>query len=520
VTWSLLLLISWQQDGSAPGGWRDFLFCGGNLLGKGQAASVGRVSSTETPPASAPPPRARQTLRHNYLSFLENTAQTLGVMAPTGTLGIILPLLIAKAGNATWISFLLTLIAFSLIMYCIQRFARHCASAGALAAYADAGLGRSVGIVAGWAYVIAMGVGVASAAPSSAYYANVFLTQITGIPGTFLRGAVLTTVVIGVAWLVAHRDIKLSTKIMLAIEFSSLAVMLLIIGLAMFHSNAWIDRPQLRLEGAKISGFQFAMVFGFMTLAGFESVTSLGEEARHATRTIPRVIVSCLIPIGLLYLVAIYCLVALGRKNGLALDQLDAPFDAIARRMGWGALGYFSSVGIALSYFACTLGSLNAGARVLYSMAQKREFAPRYGVAHPVNATPSRAIALLSLTGIAAPVTLLFLKVSLVDCVNDLTQLASFGFIGAYFFVCLALPFFLRRRGILRMADKVISGGALLILSAVLGFSVFPVPPAPLLYLPYVFLAMMALGIGMSFVYLRRGRTGEERPGGSDAWRA
>jgi amino acid transporter len=418
-------------------------------------------------------------------------------------MGIILPLLIAQAGNATWISFVLTFLAFSLVLYCMQRFARQCASAGALAAYADAGLGKTAGIVAGWAYIVAMGVGVASAAPSSAYYANVFLTHVTGTPGTFLRGAVLTTLVIVIAWLVAYRDIKLSTEIMLAIEFSSLTVMIVILALAMFRTHAWVDPPQLRLEGAKLSGFQFAMVFGFMTLAGFESVTALGEEAAHPTRTIPRVIISCLFPIGLLYLAGIYCLVALGRKYGLAIDRLEAPFDAIARQMNVGLLGYFSSIGIALSYFACTLGSLNAGARVLYSMAQKREFGSRFGQAHPVNATPHRAIALLCIIGIAAPVTLLFLKVSLVDCVNDLTQLASFGFIGAYFFVCLALPFYLRRHGALRLSDVVISGGALLILTAVLIFSVFPIPPAPLLYLPYVFLLIMIIGVSVSFAYLR-----------------
>jgi amino acid transporter len=136
-------------------------------------------------------------------------------------------------------------------------------------------------------------------------------------------------------------------------------------------------------------------------------------------------------------------------------------------------------------------------------MAQKREFGSRFGQAHPVNATPHRAIALLCIIGIAAPVALLFLKVSLVDCVNDLTQLASFGFIGAYFFVCLALPFYLRRHGALRLSDVVISGGALLILTAVLIFSGFPIPPAPLLYVPYVFLLIMVIGVSVSFAYLR-----------------
>jgi len=93
------------------------------------------------PPQSSPkgvPPRVRTTLRHNYLSFIEDTALTLGVMAPTGTCGIVLPLLIAKGGNATWLIFLLTLVAFSLIMYSVHRFSAQCASAGSLADFAAA----------------------------------------------------------------------------------------------------------------------------------------------------------------------------------------------------------------------------------------------------------------------------------------------------------------------------------------------------------------------------------------------
>ena len=449
-------------------------------------------------------PAPQRGLRHNYLSFLEDTAQTLGVMAPTGTLGIILPLLIAKGGNTTWITFSITLIAFSLILFCVYRFSQQYASAGAIASFADAGLGRWPGVIAGWCYVGAMGFGVASVAPSSAYYADLVITQLTGVPGSIARGAVITSAVIIIAALIAYRDIKLSTKLMLAIEFASLAAIILIIALAMFRNSAWIDRPQLHLEGAHLPGFQYALVFGFMTLAGFESVTALGAEASHAKRTIPRVILSCLIPIGILYLVVIYCLVALARKNGIIFDQLNAPFDTIARSMNLASLGYVSSIGVSLSYFACTLGSMNAGARVLYSMARRNQFAPRFGVAHPVNATPSRGIVLLAGAGAAIPVILLLLHVSLSDCINYVTQLTSYGFISSYFLVCLSMPFYLYRRQILSGIDLVISVAALLILTIVLGLSVFPVPDAPWRYLPYLFLLFVLVGTGISWRYIKR----------------
>lgn len=432
-------------------------------------------------------------------------------MAPTGTLGVVIPLLIARGGNATWLAFLITFVAFSLVCFCVSRFAHYTASAGALATYAEAGLGRRAGLITGWAYVIAMMYGVAGAAPSAAYYADVFISEITGTPSSVLRGAILTALVILVSWLISFRDIKLSTKIMLTVELLTLVAVIAIVALAMTRSGALVDAPQLRLEGARFAGFQLTLVFGFMTLAGFETVTTLGEESSDPTRTIPRVILSNVVPIGLLYLIVIYCLVSVARRIGLDLGTFDAPFDAIARAIRMPSLGYFSSLGIALSYFACTLAQLNAGARVLYHLAQENMFAPRFGKAHLRNHTPHRALALLSIIGIVLPVGLLALRVTLIDVVNFVTQLTSFGFIASYFLVCLALPFYLKRRGILRPVDAIAATGAMAILGIVLVLSVYPIPDAPWLYLPYIFLVTLATGAGISYYYLRRAAVVERR---------
>ncbi len=459
-----------------------------------------------TAPALEPaPPRPHAPeLRRNYLSFIEDTAQSLGAMAPTGTLGVVIPLLIARGGNATWLAFLVTLVAFSLVCFCVSRFAQHTASAGALATYAEAGLGRRAGVVTGWAYVIAMIYGVASAAPSAAYYGDVFIAEMTGARPSVLRGAILTTLVILASWLVSFRDIKLSTKIMLAVELISLVAVIAIIAMAVAKTGAFLDRPQLRLDGAHLAGFQLTLVFGFMTLAGFETVTTLGEESTDATRTIPRVILSNVVPIGLLYLVVIYCLISVARRIGLDLGTFDAPFDAIARALKMPSLGAFSSFGIALSYFACTLAQLNAGARVLYHLAQENMFAPRYGEAHPRNHTPHRALALISVIGIVLPLAMLALHVSLIDVVNYVTQLTSFGFIGSYFLVCLALPFYLKKRGTLHSLDAIVASGAMIILGIVLLLSVYPLPDAPWLYLPYIFAVTLAAGICVSYYFYRR----------------
>ena len=140
---------------------------------------------------------------------------------------------------------------------------------------------------------------------------------------------------------------------------------------AMLRAHHWVDRSQLLLEGTGFSHYQLGFVLAFMTLAGFESATALGEEAKTATRTLPRVMILCILPTGLLFAGSIYCMTSLSHGLNLALDQTDAPLDMIARSIGLPTLGWLSSLGVAISCFGCALGGFNAGSRVVFSMARE-----------------------------------------------------------------------------------------------------------------------------------------------------
>ena len=84
-------------------------------------------------------------LRRNYLSGIENVAQSIGTMGPVATIGTILPLLIYKSGNGTWLLFLCVLAAFWLVAANINVFASRFASAGSLSTFAQQGLGNRAG---------------------------------------------------------------------------------------------------------------------------------------------------------------------------------------------------------------------------------------------------------------------------------------------------------------------------------------------------------------------------------------
>jgi amino acid transporter len=463
-------------------------------------------------PEAPPRPASEQggaKLRRNYLSGIENVAQSVGTMGPVATIGTVLPLLIYKSGNGTWLLFLGVLVAFGLISASINVFASRFASAGSLATFAQAGLGNWPGSLTGWSYVVAMTFVVTSSGVSSAYYLSMVVTHFTHAQIGNLGLVLITVLVVLAAWWPAYRDIMLSTKIMLGAEAFSVLLILFILGAAMRGNHHWLDRSQLRLEGTSFSHFRLGFVLAFMTLAGFESTTTLGEEAKNATRTLPRVMLLCLVPIGVLFLASIYCLTVLSHGRNLALDQTDAPLDMIAQSIGLPTLGWLSSLGVAISCYGCAVGGFNAGSRVIYSMARDRHVWRTFEAIHPVNGTPYRALALFAVISVVVPCVMILMGVTMANSMDYLMQIASFGFLGGYFAICVAAPFYLARGGRLSLVRLATAGVTVTVLGLVLFMSIIPVPDPPWRYLPYVFAGLLAAGMIIS------GRLGSARSAGN-----
>jgi amino acid transporter len=437
-------------------------------------------------------------LRRNYLSAVENLAQSIGTMGPVATIGTVLPLLIYKSGNATWLLLLGVLAVFCLISASIKVFASRFASAGSLAAFAEAGLGSWVGSLTGWSYVVAMMFVVTSSGVSSAYYFAMVVSHFThrpiGAPGLIF----MTVLVVLMAWWPSYRDIKLSTKVMLAVESLSVIGIVFILGAAMFGAHRWVDRSQLTLEGASFSQVQLGFVLVFMTLSGFESTTTLGEEAKTATRTLPRVMYLCVLPTGVFFIASIYCLTALSHGRNLALDQTDAPLDMIAQSIGLPTLGWMSTLGVAVSCFGCALGGFNAGSRVIFSMSRSRQLWRYFEAVHPANGTPYRALALLAAIAVAVPCVMLGFGVTMSGTMDYLMQIASFGFLGGYLAVCIAAPVYLASRSQLTLTAVLIAVATVSVIGAVFFMSLVPVPDAPWRYLPYIFAGLLLAGMVIS----------------------
>jgi amino acid transporter len=443
------------------------------------------------------------SLRRNCVTFVENLAQTAGSMAPSGGLTMFIPLVFANAGNGTWLLYVPVAAGYALLAANINVFTSRTASAGSFSTYAELAFGPRAGLIAGWTYFVTLTFAVADCAPSVGFYgaqvaAQLGLHMSSGVSVALVGGAVTA------AWWAARRGISLSTNLMLGVECVSLGTMVALAMLFIVHTGRWFDADQFHLVGVKPKGMRLGIILAFMSLTGFESVTTLGEESRHAMSAIPRAILACILPIGLMYLGMAYVVTMAFRGSGQDLAATYVPFDYLAQAAGWPHLAIIVGIGITLSFFACMLGCMNAAARVLYSMARRGQFWRSFGIAHPRNATPDRAIALVALIALAAPLGLVAFGVGLDDSMAYGAQLASLGFVATYLWVCLSAPVFLARRGGLRWYHLAISVSSVAIFGIALAATLYPAPPAPWDVLPFVFAGAVAAGAALSWAWGRQ----------------
>jgi amino acid transporter len=90
------------------------------------------------------------------------------------------------------------------------------------------------------------------------------------------------------------------------------------------------------------------------------------------------------------------------------------------------------------------------------------------------------------------------------DVYDWLGTLDTFGCVTAYALPCVVAPVFLRRSGQFRIRNGVLSIAALGILGYVLFGSVYPVPPTPMHFIPWLFISLLAASFGFSTWWEKR----------------
>jgi APA family basic amino acid/polyamine antiporter len=154
-------------------------------------------------------------------------------------------------------------------------------------------------------------------------------------------------------------------------------------------------------------GFNFVLVqacVAILILVGFESVTSMGEEAKNAKKDIPRAVLLSLIIQGAFCYLFEYFGANFFLNSGYTMTTASASPAPIGDMMqivgtwvfgspqaGWWFM-FIQAITVFLALIGTTLACMNTGARVTFAMGRDDEIAGNLGRLHGKNLTPHVAV--------------------------------------------------------------------------------------------------------------------------------
>jgi amino acid transporter len=439
-----------------------------------------------------------EKLRAHCLNFVELLAQNIALISPTMTAALIVPLMYSNSGNMSWFSFALGSLMLLFVAFNLNQFAKRLTGAGSMYTYSSIGLGPTIGSMSGWSLIWAYTfIGLAGTTGFTVFAGKILVAM-----GIHLPDVLLFFICISTCFYLAYKDIVVSQIVMLVFEVVSCALItLLCLVVLAHHGLGMFDSAQFDLKSLTWSSVGLGVVVAVFSAVGFESSTAFGEEAKDALKSIPRSIIWSLIITGLFFIFVTYTEV-LGTRGytdqgkAVTLDAIDSPLTVLSTMYGVSWLAIPLEACAMTSFFALALSCINAGSRVVFAMSRHGAFHNYLHEVHDTHKTPHKALftmavlmfGIVSIYCVAGPR-------AAVDAFGDAGMMGAFGFIGAYSLVCLAAPMYLKKTGQLKTKDVVICVAALALLIVPAIGSVYPAPPAPGNYFPYVFLIYLAVGL-------------------------
>ena len=154
-------------------------------------------------------------------------------------------------------------------------------------------------------------------------------------------------------------------------------------------------------------GFNFIFIqaaIAILILVGFESVTAMGDEAKHPKKDIPRAVLLSLVIQGAVCYLIEYFAAGYLLHNGYTMPMAGASGAPIGDMMVITGTWLFGSYAagkafmlvqaftVFLALVGTTLSCLSTGARVTYAMARDEEVSTKLGASHSRHMSPHKAI--------------------------------------------------------------------------------------------------------------------------------
>jgi amino acid transporter len=456
-------------------------------------------------------------LKKNAIGMWQIVFFVIAAAAPlTGMLGII-PVAI-RLGNGAGVPGAFVAAGLILLVFSVgyAAMSRHVVNAGAFYAYLAQGLGQCFGVGGAFVAVVSyttMQVGVYAL---FGFFATVIVNPLISLTVPWWA---YSAVAIALVQFLGMRKLDLSGFLLglfISLEMGILLALSLAIVLHGGGPQGFNLRPFAWRE--VVSGHPgIAIMFALASFVGFEATAIYGEESRNPTRTVPLATYAAVSIIMVFFAFVTWAIISsYGVDHVVAAAFADpgnfwfAKSDAYLGPWGTGIMR-----GLLLSsIFACLLAFHNTITRYLYALGREGLLWVFLADVHPRFQSPYKASYVqtgCAVVGVAAsvmsgtdPLTVVFSWTS---------AFATIGIVGLQFLVSAAVIVFFRRNGLdKRVWNTMVAPGLGM---AGLGYALYLlITNLPALSgsddgfvrsFPWIMLAVMLLGVGLSLGVARRG---------------
>ncbi len=341
-------------------------------------------------------------LRRNSLGLPELIFQSVTHIAPATNMVFTYPIIALKAGPDMPLSFLLATTICFFIGNTVAQFSRYMPSSGGYYSFATRGLGPRIGFMATWSYLVYELLGGAGSSGFLGYLLSDTLQAGFRVHIPWWLIALLTFAVI---WTFTHYGVQLSVRITLFLGGLELLIMLALATTFLIHpgpGSSYIAPLNPSAAPHHLGGVLAGMVFSILSLSGFEGSAPLAQESRRAGKFVGQAVLLSLVVTGLFYVSTSYAsAIGWGTGDMAAFAAHPNPYYALGHKL-WGMGWWFVVLALINSAVSVGLATTNSASRVMYTMGRAGTLPSSFGRVHPAHQTPTFAIAMVQIVGIAA----------------------------------------------------------------------------------------------------------------------
>lgn len=451
---------------------------------------------------------AKQGLAPHSIGLAGAVAQSAALVGPAVAAAVGNAFIASLAGAASVLAFAIGTVICVLIAMVIADYARELPSAGSFYTYLTKSFGPKTGFVTGnllfGAYVLLFPFQLSF---FGFYVHGLFQANFSvNVPWQVFAIAIIafstTLAVLGVRYSLHAGLIGLGFEVSV---FTAFAILIVVKGGAAGQSIKVFD-PSQAPKGFS-SGLLIACVYTIFAFVGFESATTLGEEAKQPRRTIPRAVMLSTILLGAFLCFVTYAEVigfGVSSKGINALIADPSAFNTLAHRYGNSFLAGLLDVAVISSFIALNVVTVNAVSRMIFAMGRDRMLPSVFG---RLNRRQAPWVAALGAAIVGLAASLIFgMRYGPEVYASWSAYFATLFFIGAYVLLCVGVIRFNRKRHAqdfrwVRHAGVPIVG--LAGIGLVLYGNIYPLPPNPLRW--FIPATVVVIGVAVAAAhYLQR----------------